>query len=214
MQKPLCAFLLCCTALASETLKPERQVQANVLRSERDPKIRIQLPSSVQYVGTDRWPLFDLADCELHVFVEATPQKKVQRLYWLQFEAYLPSRPELHHTYPFTKTETLSGLLFDVRSRFGASAETPKPGSDNEHVQALLHAKGYELPHAMMNVRFVHLLDPQKRKELMIIYAEDLKLTGFTISDLMPGGKHSPEWPSLEAGLIERAKKALVLSPE
>jgi hypothetical protein len=134
--------------------------------------------------GADRWPLFDLADCELHVFVEATAQKRVQRLYWLQFEAYLPSRPELHHTYPFAKTETLSGLLFDVRARFGASSEAPKPGSDLEHVHALLRAKGYQLPEAMMNVRFVHLIDDQKRKELMIIYAEDLASTGLTVEDL------------------------------
>src|SRR3954452_3017532 len=160
MSRSLSAALLCYTAFASGSDKPERQVKANVLTSQRDPKIRIELPRSVRYVGADRWPLFDLADCELHVFVDSKAGKKVQRLYWLQFEAYLPSRPELHHTYPFTKTETISGLLFDVRSRFGASAETPKPGSDNEHVQALLHAKRYELPQALMNVRFVHLLDP------------------------------------------------------
>jgi hypothetical protein len=206
--------LLCWTAFASEIPKPERQAQANVLTSERDPKIRIKLPSSVQYVGADRWSLFDLADCELHVFVEATAQKRVQRLYWLQFEAYLPSRPELHHTYPFAKTETLGELLFDVRARFGASGEAPKPGSDLEHVQALLRAKGYQLPEAMMNVRFVHLFDQQKRKELMIIYAEDLASTGFTVEDLLPTGKHSAQWPSLEASLIQRAKNALALSSE
>jgi len=105
----------------------------------------------------------------------------------LQFEAYLPSRPDLHYGYPFTKTETLSGMLFDVRARFGASSDTLKPGSDLEHVYALLRAKGYQLPEAMMNVRLVHLLDEQKRKELMIIYAEDLHATGFTMNDLLPG---------------------------
>jgi hypothetical protein len=93
MRRFLLPTLLCWPAFASEVPKPERQVQANVLTSERDPKIRIKLPSSVQYVGADRWPLFDLADCELHVFVEATAQKRVQRLYWLQFEAiFLPDR--------------------------------------------------------------------------------------------------------------------------
>lgn len=210
----LVAALFCSTALASDTPAPERRVQANVLTSNRDPKIRIELPSSVQYVGADRWPLLGLADCELHVFVDATAQKKVQRLYWLQFEAYLPSRPELHHAYPFTKTDTLSGLLFDVRARFGPGSEKPKPGSDSEHIQTLLRAKGYEMPAAMMNVRFVHLLDEQKRKELMIIYAEDLEPAGITIEELMPGGKHAAEWPSIEAGLIKRAKEAVKLSPE
>ena len=214
MSRSLSAALLCYTAVASGSDKPERQVEANVLTSQRDPKIRIELPRSVRYVGADRWPLFDLADCELHVFVDSTAGKKVQRLYWLQFEAYLPSRPELHHTYPFTKTETISGLLFDVRARFGPGSEAPKPGSDAEHVQGLLRAKGYEMPDSMMNVRFVHLLDDGKRKELMIIYAEDLAPTGIAYQALLPGGNHSGQWPSIEAGLIQRARKALTLSPE
>jgi hypothetical protein len=214
MRKFVFAALLCCSALAGDNQKPERQVQANVLTSDRDPKIRITLPSSVQYVGGDRWPLYDIADCELHVFVEATAQKKVERLYWLQFESYLPSRPDLHHTYPFTKTDTLSGLLFDVRARFGPGNETPKPGSDGEHVQALLRAKDYRMPDATMNVRLVHLLDDQKRKEMMIIYAEDLQSTGLSVSDLLPGGKHTSEWPAIEAGLIQRAEAAVKLSTE
>jgi hypothetical protein len=214
MRSLLVITLLCCADLSSENTTPERQVKANVLTSKRDPKIRIELPKQVQYVGAVRWPLFSVADCELHVFVEANAQKVVQRLYWLQFEAYLPSRPELHYGYSFAKTETLSGMLFDVRARFGASSDTPKPGSDLEHIQGLLSAKGYQLPEAMMNVRLVHLFDEQKRKELMIIYAEDLYPTGFTMSDLLPGRKRSGQWPSLETSLIQRAVKALALSPE
>ncbi len=206
--------VLCSAALHGQNPKPERQVHGNVVTSERDPKLRITLPRSVQYVGADRWPLYAIADCELHLFVDAADQKKVQRLYWIQFESYLPSRPDLHHTYPFTKTETLNGLLFDVRARFGAGSERPRPGSDTEHVQQLLRSKGYQMPDGMMNVRFVHLFDDQKRKELMIIYAEDLKPTGFHVNDLMPGGKDAAQWPSLEASLIGRAKAALTLSVE
>ena len=70
----------------------------NVLTSEHDPAIRIELPGSVQYVGADGWILLGIADCELHAFVEADKQKNVQHLYWVQFEGYLPNRPELHHT--------------------------------------------------------------------------------------------------------------------
>jgi hypothetical protein len=206
--------LLCSTVLASDYPRPERRVQANLVTSERDPKIRIKLPPAVQYIGADRWPLLSIADCELHVFVEAPAQKKVQRLYWLQFEAYLPSLPDLHHTYPFTKTDTLSGLLFDVRARFGPGADAAKPGSDLEHVQALLRAKGLQMPEGTTNVRFVHLLDDQKRKEFMIIYVEDLAPLGLTVNDLMPGGRHSAKWPSIEAALIQRAKKAVTLYPE
>jgi hypothetical protein len=39
-----------------------------------------------------------------------------------------------------------------------------------------------------MSVRLVHLLDEEKRKELMFIYSEDVASTGHTASELRSGG--------------------------
>ncbi len=58
------------------------------------------------------------------------------------------------------------------------------PGSDREHIDTMVRNKGYTMPAGMMYVRLVHLLDDQKRKELMIIYGEDLAPTGLTVADL------------------------------
>lgn len=55
----------------------------------------------------------------------------------------------------------------------------------------------------------MHLLDEQKRKELMIIYGEDLAPTGFTAADLKKGGKAYDRWPTIEKRLVERAKKKI-----
>jgi hypothetical protein len=41
-------------------------------------------------------------------------------------------------------------------------------------------SKSYRMPQAMMYVRLVPLLHAGKRKELMVIYSEDLRSTGFT----------------------------------
>jgi hypothetical protein len=205
-------LLLWSTAVSGETNKPERRARGNTLVSERDPKLRVELPSPVKYVGADRWLLFGVADCELHVFVETNDRNVIKRLYWLQFESYIPSQPDLHYSYPFAKTDELNGLLFDVRARFGAGNDKPKPGSDLEHVKVLLQKKNLELPAGSMNVRFVHLLDVQKRKEFMIIYGEDLSSTGFAVEDLLPGGKKAEQWPTIEAALIQRAKNAIHIS--
>ncbi len=62
---------LCCSVMGSQEKSPERLVRANVLTSERDPSIQIELPKQVRYVGGDRWLLFGIADCEIHVFVQA-----------------------------------------------------------------------------------------------------------------------------------------------
>jgi hypothetical protein len=100
--------------LAAEAAGPERTVENNVIISERDPKVRIELPKSVKYVGADRWVLYDIAECELHAFLETDSQQNVQRLYWVQFEGYLPTKPELKHQYDSPRHTTIGGLDFYV----------------------------------------------------------------------------------------------------
>ena len=207
----IATVFLALTALA-QSPQPERKVSGNVVTSERDPKVRIELPKTVQYAGADRWILYDIADCELHAFVESDQAKQVQRLYWIQFEGYVPTRPELHHSYDSPRHETIGGMDFYVDTGSTGTTKPPKSGSDTEHIRALIRGKGFQTPENMMTVRLVHLLDEQKRKELMIIYGEDLTPTGFTAADLQKGGKAESKWPELENGLIERARKAITIA--
>jgi hypothetical protein len=198
-------------ALTAQTVPPERKVLGNAVTSERDPAVRIELPKDARYVGADRWVLYDIADCELHAFVEADAQKNVQRLYWVQFEGYLPSRPDLHHTYDSPKHATVGGLDFYVDTWVRTKDASTEPGSDREHIEALVRAKGYRMPEAMMYVRLVHLLDNEKRKELMIIYGEDLAPTGFTASELSEGGKAHDRWQDIADAMLERAERRIAI---
>ena len=157
--------------LPSQGASPERQVDHNVITSLHDPAVKIRLPNSAAYVGADRWILYDIADCELYAFVESDSSKNVQKLYWVQFEQYIPSRPDLHHTYDSPRHTSLGGMDFYVDTWVRAQTEPSKAGSDREHIVALIQRKGLQLPEGMMYVRLVHLLDEQKRKELMIITA-------------------------------------------
>jgi hypothetical protein len=209
--KPIALAILACGFLAAQSSAPERKVDSNVISSSRDPKVRIELPKSVQYVGADRWVLYGMADCELHAFVEADAQKNVQRLYWVQFEGYIPSRPELHHTYDSPRHTTIGGMDFYVDTWVRAKNAATESGSDREHIEALIRAKGYKMPAGMMYLRLVHLLDEAKRKELMIIYGEDFASTGFTATDLQEGGKARDQWPGIEKGLIERAQQKIAI---
>jgi hypothetical protein len=59
----------------------------------------------------------------------------------------------------------------------------------------------------------VHLLDPEKRKELMIIYGEELPNKAWRAADLKPGGKVHDQWAALETALIDRAKSQIKLEP-
>ena len=202
------ALVLCC--LGAET-GPERRVHENVVASERNPHAQIRLPKTAQYLGAEQWELAKYwDDIEMHAFVDADAAKSVQRVYWVQFEAYLPSHPEIHHTYNSPRHATMGGLDFYVDTWTQANTEPQEKGSDGEHFAALLRAHGYAIPANMMCVRFVHLMDAG-RKELMIIYGENLAPTGYTVADLKKGGKAHAAWPALEKRLIEDAKERVEL---
>ena len=222
MLKHISIALLLTALLAAQTHTqpgpPQRRVQGNTITSTSDPAVRIELLNSPvyvgpAYVGSNRWILYGMANCELHAFVQADTRKKVQRLYWIQFESYLPTRPELHHTYDSPRHTQIGGLDFYVDTWVELTSGHIKPDSDVEHIHTLLETHGYKLPSAMMSVRLVHLLDEEKRKELMFIYSEDVASTGHTASELGSGGPAQDQWPKIEQGLVERAKKSIAIYP-
>jgi len=185
--------------------KPERIVANNTLRSDRDPAILLQIKQPVQYVGGDRWVLYGVADCEVHVFVEADSAKNVTRLYWIQFEGYLPESRGRYDSYKSPIRADIGGREFIVDGGLMRTQTVSRPGSDRERVFEILKAKGYVLPPGMMYRRMVHLPTPDLRKELMIIYAEDLAPTGHAVDDLVQGGKSVAVWPQLAEALLQRA---------
>ncbi len=195
-------------------------VNGHVVTSDRDPRVRILLPRTATYVGTDRWILFGIANCQLFAFVDADADKNVERLYWVQFEGYVPSMPKLHHTYHSKQHATMGGMDFFVDTRT-QSGTAPKPdvkpladyiktkgyavpaginsGSDEQHIYALIASKGYRLPRKLLSVRFVHTVDEQ-RKELMIIYSERFPGSG------KPTGEEA-------RALVERAQRQVTIEP-
>lgn len=208
-------FLFCAAMLAgavgAQTLPPVRVVEANTVQSSSDPAVHITLPKQVRYVGADRWVLYDVADCELHLFVEADELKNVKRFYWIQFEAYIPSKPHLKYEPSTKETVEIAGLTFYTRARFGPTAEVPKPDSDFARVMQLLNKNNYRLPAEMMNARFIHYLDKDMRKELMIIVSEDLAPSGYTQAQLIENGAIAPAWKKIGDNLIQDAKERISL---
>jgi hypothetical protein len=200
-------------ALSGVAAQPERTVSDNRVISRRDPAVEITLPGSAHYVGADRFLLADkrlgdFDDCELHAFVSPEDSHDVRTLYWVQFEAYLPSQPALQHTYDSPRHLTLGGLDFYLDTWVTSGRTPAAPGSDDAHLVSLLAAHGYRLSDTM-SVRLVHLTDATRRKELMIIYAEDLAPTGYTAASLKEGGAAHASWRSVEAGLIRRATQSI-----
>lgn len=195
--------------------QPARAVSHTTVISRRDPAVEITLPGSARYVGSDRFVLTDrnlgkFDECELYTFVRADASRRVRELYWVQFEAYLPSHPQLHHAYDSPRHASIGGLDFYVDMWVAASTRPTEPGSDEAHLHALLAAHGYRRGD-FMYVRLVHLTDATRRKELMIIYAQTLAPTGYTAAQLAPGGSEHRRWASIASGLLRRAEHGITV---
>jgi hypothetical protein len=217
MRSQLCAGLVLSGLLVALSMTAcgkhaDYTITHNGLVSSADPAVKITLPQSAQTSGSNDWLLAKYSDfISMFPFVDADPDRNVERLYWIQFEAYSPEHPEYHHTYDSKRHVTLGGMDFLVDTWTESSAAKTEPDSDTAHLRGLLVAQSYVLPPSMMTVRFVHLMDGA-RKELMYIYSEPTP-AGLTAADLKQGGKAFAQWPALEKGLIERGQKSISIEP-
>jgi hypothetical protein len=198
---------------AAAAQSPAAHVAAHAVAHPGD-GLTVRIPEAAAYVGGDRFVLYDVADCEIHVFVEADARHRVRRLYWIQFEGYLPSLPERRYNYvDGNRRIDLGGTPTWVRAAPANVSQAPRAGSDRERVVAILTRAGFVLPADVLSVRMVQLPDdPQGtghgRRELMMMYVEDLAPLGVTPADFMTDGAPNARWAATEQPLIERAVAA------
>jgi hypothetical protein len=202
---------------SSAVAAPQRSVSGNTIASQSDPAARIRLPDDVTYVGTDKFlltkpELGEFDACELYAFASAGADGSLRKAYWVQFEHYLPKYPEMHFTYDSPRHATIDGLDFYVDVNVTQGDGKPEPGSDGDHFYTLLAKHGYKrVP--MMWVRFVHLLDAAKRKELMIIVGEALP-DGLTAAAVKEGGAAHARWAAMEKDFVARAAQSITITPQ
>lgn len=194
---------------ASQVQAP-RPVSGTVLTSTTMPAVRLEFGKDFKYVGTQSFVLYDVANAEQHFFVDADKEGRVKRLYWVQFEGYLPTNT---HTYRYkgNKVVNIGGLDFIADAQAVNFKATPSPAnSDGSRGRAFLENKGYRIAgDDILMQRLVHLVDEAKRNELMIIYAEDLSGLGLTAAALAPNGGAAARWGEISAGILERAQKGM-----
>lgn len=198
---------------AAETIAPPAAVVKGHNVNHPASGLTVTVPKTATYVGSDRFDLYGVADAEIEVFVEADANKRLKRLYWIQFESYWPSRPDLKYDYSDNRREQHWGTTVWVSAGPSATSKPTRAGSDTEHVRAILKRAGYVPPAEQMNVRMVQILDDPEgtghgRRELMFIYGEDLAATGKSLADLTTNGEPNANWAPMEKALVERAAKA------
>lgn len=159
--------------MAAAAVEPRLKTSGREVRSFEPPAI-VTVPEGAQYLGSRRWVLYGYADCDLHLYADKDAKGVVTRLYWIQSEGYIPSRPELTHAGDYDKSRKLQlgGFGFHQDTWTRNRKDAAPQNSDLEQVEQLVAQNKLTLPPEMAFVRWVHLPDAAQRKELMIIYAE------------------------------------------
>jgi len=197
-----------------EAPKPSRVVKDQVLASTEKPAIQIQFDKAFKYIGAQSFILYGVATAEQHFFVDADENKQIHRLYWIQFEGYLPSNT---HTYRYQskKKGSLGQFEFFADAAARKSGAASRPDSDSAKFLQFIKDKGYRMAEGdFLSQRLVHLVDEKKRDELMIIYLESLKPMQLTAADLAPTGKAAAQWEGISEKLLQRALKGMELVKE
>ena len=190
-----------------------REIQGQVLKSIESPAVKIKFDKAFKYAGSQDFILYDVARAEQHFFVDADKSGRIKRLYWIQFEGYLPTNTNTYK-YKSPKIVNIGGFDFfaDAFAR-NIKANPGRSDSDGARARSFLEAKNLRLPaEEVLSQRLVHLVDESKRSELMIIYMEDLTSLGFAAADLAPNGKSAGEWEGVSKALLDRARAGMQLS--
>lgn len=205
------SFLLLACSQTPAVVMSQASVNGQTLVSRGFPQGSITFDPSFVYVGVDTFVLYGVARCEIHLFADVDSAKNIRRLYWVQFEGYLPDRDQRYDYSNDPHRTLINGFTFYDRPRYynaEEAARNRRKGSDGEHVVQLLEKGGYRLSGDLMTLRLVRL-DSSSRNELMIIYAERLDLHGLTIADL----EQSPgTWAAAAEGLRTRALASMSMS--
>jgi hypothetical protein len=176
-------------------LTPAHTVRGNTLRVDLPGLSSIQVQRDYRYAGGKRFILKGVADAEQHAFAAVDATGAIERFYWFQFESLLPAAKGAYD-YSMDTPLTIAALSWHGQVR--RYAAPPEPDGDQAALYKLFAAKGWRQPLPALRARLVYLPTPDRREELMIIYAEA------TASSAAPTAKESAE-------LLQRAQAGLRL---
>lgn len=208
----LLAFAVVITAQTTVD-KTLRAVKGRTVTSNEMPAATLIFGKDFKYAGGHKFILYNVAHAEQHFFVDAGKDGRVKRMYWVQFEGYLPDNT---HSYNLrvTRSVDIGGFNFiaDTYAR-NIRANPGRPDSDGALARNFLAQNGYRLGgDEIISQRLIHLIGEDKRNELMIIYLEDMGGLGVTSADLADGGKAAGTRNEVFNAMLARALKDLKIT--
>ena len=190
-----------------------RTVSGNDLISDSDPAAILRFDPAYKHIGGQKFILYGVADTEQHFFVETTADNKLKSVYWVQYEAY---RSDNNYSYDYDDSP-LRVKLGDYEFFTDTDVVEVDPnrkrssGTDGAMAREFLASKGYAFPNDFAYARLVYLTDESRRRELMIIFIDDLVPHGLTAAELNADGSNSARWVQAEQVHLDRIRETLTV---
>jgi hypothetical protein len=190
-------------------------IDGNSIYFEGFIKGKISVDPFFGYVGGVSFILYEVANCEIHLFADVDEWGRVLRLFRFQFEGYL-SDNDYRYNYSGDPFRTViddveffgRGSIFKEASVLANLSDR----SDGMRVRRVLKQKDQLLEGDYMSVRYV-CLDKERRQELMFFYVENLSQHGLSILDF-EGSKGEYVWQNVLTGLRARSLRYLKIRIE
>lgn len=151
--------------------RPQRTVDGSLVSSDALPAIRLTVDPAFRFLGRMPFTIRDLAAGERLVFA-VVDGRTIRRMFVLQFEGFLPGRPEIYR-YDFSQAREIGGLRWRGNAwAYSDAAQRAGGGNEGTQMHRWLAEQGYETPDVQLMYRFVTLGDERRKDELILFYLE------------------------------------------
>jgi hypothetical protein len=146
---------------------------------------RFLISDEFKYLGSHRIIIKDNSKADLLIFVVSDNNKTINKYFLVQIEKFLPNN-DFRYNYSSETKKKFSGYEFYLDNFcFDIYKHAEEyPDSDVAQMIDFCKEQGYKMPRVNITNRLVHVFGEDHRKEILLIYAEDLTLRGFTFKDM------------------------------
>jgi hypothetical protein len=159
-------------------------VKGNTFVSPTNPAIHVTVDESLTYLGSLPFTIDQAAAGHRFVFVRATPDRYIERMFIIQQEGFLPSSTDTYK-YPITDPVKLGSSEYrhSVSIYDNDAGMREQPGKEGDLTKQFLTARGYMLEPGLVMARFARPADPAHKHEIIFFCYENLSAYGRTILD-------------------------------
>jgi hypothetical protein len=180
------------------------RVDSNTFISPDNPDIRVSVDRKFKYIGSLPFAIEKVARGYRYIFVQANPEKHIQRMFIIQQEGFLPSSDEIYR-YKITTPAKLgssdyqhSVIMYDNDANI-----REEPSKEADLTQRFLADHGYVLEPELVMSRFARSADSERKHEIIFFCFENLSSYRHKLKDFL---LDSPEKQEIKQKVDENCR--------